>query len=351
MVLPLNFFTALPNPTMLGFMSVQSLLMMYFAGVGFQYGKRKISAMSNEDFNKLDAKKMVDMLGRDVNSMAPTLLNMINLGVPMTDKLIDATADVIERTGKALPDYAIGFVAGLGQEILQAGDEISKGIENTFLPPAYGDEPKKTPTKPTKPKTPTKPKDELVPGLPPPLPNRKKIGVIIWTKWFKPSQTSKQMVNDAALKFYTKYKYQFLANKNYVDSKPYQNPHWIMSPTAYAEWQKDKNKDKELDQDEKTIKLQVKVIPESEYSGHGRMISIFRKRRFYWTASIPRPNGSYYHTPQERTHNWTMIGLLNQVQKIIKEQKITGTIPIKLQSQSNRNVITKRYVMITSTLE
>ncbi len=56
---PISGFTAIPNPQMLAFMPIQSYLMMYFAGSGWQYGKRKISAMSNEEFNKLTPEQLL----------------------------------------------------------------------------------------------------------------------------------------------------------------------------------------------------------------------------------------------------------------------------------------------------
>ncbi len=53
MVLPVSGFLPVPLPMMIPFMGAQSLVIGKMFGVGFQYGKRKISAMSNEEFNKL----------------------------------------------------------------------------------------------------------------------------------------------------------------------------------------------------------------------------------------------------------------------------------------------------------
>ncbi len=54
MVLPVGGFFPIPLAMMIPFMATQSLVMGEAFGKAFQFGKRKISAMSNEEFNKLD---------------------------------------------------------------------------------------------------------------------------------------------------------------------------------------------------------------------------------------------------------------------------------------------------------
>ncbi len=51
MVLPIGGFLPIPLALMIPFMFMQSVMMGYGFGTGFQYSKRKISAMSNEEFN------------------------------------------------------------------------------------------------------------------------------------------------------------------------------------------------------------------------------------------------------------------------------------------------------------
>ncbi len=53
MVLPIGGFMPIPLAMMIPFMATQSLVMGHAFGEAFQYGKRKISAMGNEEFNKL----------------------------------------------------------------------------------------------------------------------------------------------------------------------------------------------------------------------------------------------------------------------------------------------------------
>ncbi len=49
----LSGFLPIPLAMMIPFMGAQSLVLGKAFGEGFQYGKRKISAMTNEEFNKL----------------------------------------------------------------------------------------------------------------------------------------------------------------------------------------------------------------------------------------------------------------------------------------------------------
>ncbi len=53
MALPIGFFAPLPIPLMIPFMMIQSLAIGAGFGVGYQGSRRKISAMSNDEFNAM----------------------------------------------------------------------------------------------------------------------------------------------------------------------------------------------------------------------------------------------------------------------------------------------------------
>ncbi len=53
MSLPISGFTAVPNPMMLSFLATQGFAIMYYGGAGWQFGKRKVSGMSNEEVNNM----------------------------------------------------------------------------------------------------------------------------------------------------------------------------------------------------------------------------------------------------------------------------------------------------------
>ncbi len=68
-----GFFTPLPLAMMPIFMGAQSIIMGEAFGKGFQFGKRKISALTNEQFNKLSLAELWKDTSTDVTAMIPTL--------------------------------------------------------------------------------------------------------------------------------------------------------------------------------------------------------------------------------------------------------------------------------------
>ncbi len=100
---PISGFTAIPNPQMLAFMPIQSYLMMYFAGSGWQYGKRRISAMSNEQFNKLTPEELLQQHTLELKNMIPTLERSLNDVTPLVRVLIEQYGDFIKEALRAVP--------------------------------------------------------------------------------------------------------------------------------------------------------------------------------------------------------------------------------------------------------
>ncbi len=70
-------------------MPIQSYLMMYFAGSAWQFGKRKISAKSNEEFNKLTMKTLLEEHTMELKSVIPTLEQSLKDVTPLTKMLIE----------------------------------------------------------------------------------------------------------------------------------------------------------------------------------------------------------------------------------------------------------------------
>ncbi len=100
---PLSGFTAVPNPQMLAFMPIQSYLMMYFAGSAWQFGKRKISAKSNEEFNNLTMKTLLEEHTMELKSVIPTLERSLQDITPLIRILIEQYGDFIKEALKAIP--------------------------------------------------------------------------------------------------------------------------------------------------------------------------------------------------------------------------------------------------------
>ncbi len=73
MVLPIGFFAPLPLAIMIPFMAAQSFAMGMGFGTSFQYGKRKISSMSNEEFNAATPVSIHEDLQADIRAMIPSM--------------------------------------------------------------------------------------------------------------------------------------------------------------------------------------------------------------------------------------------------------------------------------------
>ncbi len=63
----------LPLAMMIPFMGIQSMVMAKQFGENFQYGKRRISAMSNDDFNKLTPAKLLSNANDELKSQIPLM--------------------------------------------------------------------------------------------------------------------------------------------------------------------------------------------------------------------------------------------------------------------------------------
>ncbi len=111
---PISGFTAIPNPQMLAFMPIQSYLMMYFAGSAWQFGKRKISAMSNEEFNKLTMKTLLEEHTIELKSVIPTLERSLNDITPLIRVLIEQYGDFIKEALAAIPQAILNSLGQTG---------------------------------------------------------------------------------------------------------------------------------------------------------------------------------------------------------------------------------------------
>ncbi len=67
----------LPLAMMIPFMGIQSAVMAKQFGENFQYGKRRISAMSNEEFNKLTPTKLMQRANEELKDMIPSMESSI----------------------------------------------------------------------------------------------------------------------------------------------------------------------------------------------------------------------------------------------------------------------------------
>ncbi len=104
MVIPISAFTAVPNPQMLAFMGSQSFVMMEMAGEAWQYGKRRISAMSNEDFNKLTPEQLHINQTEMLSALIPTIERSMNNMTPMLQTIIQQYGDFMRLIIEQIPE-------------------------------------------------------------------------------------------------------------------------------------------------------------------------------------------------------------------------------------------------------
>ena len=108
MVLPIGFFAPLPLPMMIPFMGIQSAVMAEQFGTMFQYGKRRISAMSNEEFNKLTFQDLQDRMTKQIVDMIPEMQKQIEAMRPMTTIIIKEFLAYLTDAGEAINPFTEG---------------------------------------------------------------------------------------------------------------------------------------------------------------------------------------------------------------------------------------------------
>ncbi len=112
---PISGFTAIPNPQMLAFMPIQSYLMMYFAGAGWQIGKRKVSAIPNDKFNPMSATQLLEGFTADLRESIPVLEKSLQDITPLIRILIEQYGDFIKEAIAAMPQALQNIIGGGGE--------------------------------------------------------------------------------------------------------------------------------------------------------------------------------------------------------------------------------------------
>ncbi len=99
MVLPISGFMPVPLAMMIPFMFMQSVMMGYGFGTGFQYSKRKISAMNNEEFNATSIPKEVSKMFEAYKLMLPDIQQSIrdskDLQVTVVEEMVKIPAHLL----------------------------------------------------------------------------------------------------------------------------------------------------------------------------------------------------------------------------------------------------------------
>ncbi len=117
MVLPIGGFMPIPLAMMIPFMATQSLVMGEAFGKAFQYGKRRISAMSNDEFNAYTPEQM-----------ARDMYQSYKLIIPDLKQSISASQD--------LQRFIVASLLDMPRDLLAAfcGSFTGETKETTFVP-------------------------------------------------------------------------------------------------------------------------------------------------------------------------------------------------------------------------
>ncbi len=130
---PISGFTAIPNPQMLAFMPIQSYLMMYFAGAGWQIGKRKVSAIPNDKFNPMSAKDLLEGFTADLKDSIPVLERSLQDITPLIKILIEQYGDFIKEAIAATPQAILNIFGG-GDTTFQGSRQVIQKGPTTGAP-------------------------------------------------------------------------------------------------------------------------------------------------------------------------------------------------------------------------
>ncbi len=102
-------------------MGAQSFIMMFQAGEGWQYGKRRISAMSNEDFNKLTPERLLENQAATLRKALPTIERSMNAMTPMIATIVAQYGDFIKEVIRTIGPVSKDVVETIIKSIPEGG--------------------------------------------------------------------------------------------------------------------------------------------------------------------------------------------------------------------------------------
>ncbi len=120
-------FAPFPNTIMIPTMGLQSAVIGYRFGFGYEQGKRAVRKMSNEEFNNLDEEAEQAMFKRHdssaINYFKTEMVNWVNLQNLIIEKSVEIEVAKAIRTPSAFREMFEGFTKGFSdQQTKDAGD-------------------------------------------------------------------------------------------------------------------------------------------------------------------------------------------------------------------------------------
>ncbi len=105
-------FLPVPLPMMIPFMGAQSLVIGKMFGEGFQYGKRKISAMPNDEFNKLTFQDMMSNARSEMRASIPTIKASLQDMQPLVETVVHEFFNYVKQIAAMLPEETRRLTGG-----------------------------------------------------------------------------------------------------------------------------------------------------------------------------------------------------------------------------------------------
>lgn len=140
MGLPVSGFMPLPIPYMIPFMAAQSMVMGDAFGRGYQMGKRRISSMSNEQFNAYTHTQLMIDLHQDIQAAIPTMKQGLSNMDEYTQFVINKLLNILPQMTKGLIQQGADDVVTVGTEFGDLGKKVFDYLKDLGqLPTAHGD--------------------------------------------------------------------------------------------------------------------------------------------------------------------------------------------------------------------
>ncbi len=137
-----GFFMPLPLAVMIPFMAGQSFAMGEAFGKGFQYGKRRISAMTNEQFNSMSAKDHFEETTADISEMIPSMKSQMNNFSTLQTDIIKTLIEQLKNAGITIGEAVASGAGEVFAEGPSGGTQLAQSSLDNLrsivgLPPIY----------------------------------------------------------------------------------------------------------------------------------------------------------------------------------------------------------------------
>ncbi len=130
-------FAPFPNTIMIPTMGLQSAVIGYRFGFGYEQGKRTLRAMSNEQFNDLDEEAEQIIFKRHdsaaINYFKVEMHNWVALQNLIIEKSVEIEVMKANRTPSAFREMFEGFTSGFGQQQKEDAGKFFAGLNDTLL--------------------------------------------------------------------------------------------------------------------------------------------------------------------------------------------------------------------------